>query len=132
MTSCGVMEAERDKYSMINFEETELRLGLSLSANEGGESSTLKNNNTSCSGFTAGKRCFTETNNTSVDLKLNLSSNNVLVSTHKAKEKNTATTSATSNATPPPLRANDPAKPPAAKLVLFFLLFHFIFLCFSL
>lgn len=114
MTSSVVMEAERDKYSLINFEETELRLGLPLSANEGGESSTLKSNNTSCSGFTAGKRCFSETNNnTSVDLKLNLSSNNVLASTHKAKEKITAT----SNATPPPLRANDPAKPPA-KLVL--------------
>lgn len=68
------MEAERDKYKMINFEETELRLGLPLSGNE----TTLKN---TCS---TGKRVFSDT---SVDLKLNLSS--------------------TSNNAPPP------AKPPA-------------------
>nr|ACU19616.1 unknown [Glycine max] len=73
------MEAEPDKYKMINFEETELRLGLPLSGNE----TTLKN---TCS---TGKRVFSDT---SVDLKLNLSS--------------------TSNNAPPP------AKPPAKAQVV--------------
>ncbi|XP_057439510.1 auxin-responsive protein IAA16 [Lotus japonicus] len=62
------MEAERDKYSMIHFEETELRLGLPLSGKEG--DSTLKST-------LNGKRVFSDTK--TVDLKLNLSStNNVL------------------------------------------------------
>lgn len=92
------MEAERDKYKMINFEETELRLGLPLSGNE-----TLKN---TCS---TGKRVFSDT---AVDLKLNLSSTSNSASSDLAKEKNITA------AAPP---ANDPAKPPA-KLVFFFLL----------
>ncbi|XP_061340448.1 auxin-responsive protein IAA16 isoform X3 [Gastrolobium bilobum] len=105
MTS--VMGSERDKYSMINFEETELRLGLPRNGNEG--ESTLKN---TCSTFT-GKRGFSETSSASVDLKLNLSSNNVLASADKAKEKTVATTVAA-----PPARANDPAKPPAKAQVV--------------
>ncbi|TKY61385.1 Auxin-induced protein AUX28 [Spatholobus suberectus] len=112
MTS--VVEAERDKYNMINFEETELRLGLPLSGNEG--ESTLKN---TCSAFT-GKRGFSDTSSASVDLKLNLSStsNNVLASASSdvAKEKITAANSTAPS--PPPARANDPAKPPAKAQVV--------------
>ncbi|XP_020212130.1 auxin-responsive protein IAA16 isoform X1 [Cajanus cajan] len=98
-------EAEREKYSMINFEETELRLGLPLS---GGEAeSTLKN---TCAVFN-GKRVFSETSTTTVDLKLNLSSTSNTVSADVAKDNATA---ANSTAPPPsPARANDPAKPPA-------------------
>lgn len=108
----GVVDAERDKYSMINFEETELRLGLpGGSANDiHGESSPLKSS--------GGKRGFSETAN--VDLKLNLSSSTgndlasssvspaTVATAQKGKEKTTATVAATA---PPP--ANDPAKPPA-------------------
>ena len=89
------MEAERDKYKMINFEETELRLGLPLSGNE-----TLKN---TCS---TGKRVFSDT---AVDLKLNLSSTSNSASSDLAKEKNITA------AAPP---ANDPAKPPAKAQVV--------------
>ncbi|RDX71959.1 Auxin-induced protein AUX28 [Mucuna pruriens] len=91
---------------MINFEETELRLGLpGGSANDHGEL-TLKPS--------GGKRGFSET--ASVDLKLNLSSNNELgsaslsPSSEKPKEKTTA-------AAPPP-RPNDPTKPPAKAQVV--------------
>ncbi|KAK7277824.1 hypothetical protein RJT34_22841 [Clitoria ternatea] len=106
--------AERDEYKMINFEETELRLGLpGGSANDHGESTTLK--------IISGKRGFSET--ASVDLKLNLSSNNDLPSsasvsvspsslpTEKAKDKTTTATTAS-----PPV--NDPAKPPAKAQVV--------------
>lgn len=84
---------------MINFEETELRLGLpGASATDHGEL-TLKG--------TGGKRGFSET--ASVDLKLNLSSNNdsasVSPATENPKEKTTTVE--------PPPRASDPAKPPA-------------------
>nr|ACU19136.1 unknown [Glycine max] len=89
------MEAERDKYKMINFEETELRLGLPLSGNE-----TLK---TTCS---TGKRVFSDT---AVDLKLNLSSTSNSASSDLTKEKNITA------AAPP---ANDPAKPPAKAQVV--------------
>lgn len=75
------MDRERDKYSLINFEETELCLGLPGSGNKGrvinnynGEEANeipLKST-TNC--FINGKRGrFSETH---VDLKLNLSSNN--------------------------------------------------------
>ncbi|XP_027367408.1 auxin-responsive protein IAA14-like [Abrus precatorius] len=103
MTS--VLGAERE---MINFEETELRLGLpGASANDHAEL-TLKSG--------AAKRGFSET--ASVDLQLNLSSNNDLPSssvspstipTEKPKEKTTA-------ASPP--RVNDPTKPPAKAQVV--------------
>jgi auxin-responsive protein IAA len=58
----GVIDqvVERDNYSMINFEETELRLGFG----PGGSKNGSGNNNN-------GKRVFSET---VVDLKLNLSS----------------------------------------------------------
>nr|ACU13989.1 unknown [Glycine max] len=87
---------------MINFEETELRLGLP------GNDSALKGS--------AAKRGFSET--ASVDLKLNLSScindsasdSPSSVSTEKPKENKTTT------AEPPP--ANDPAKPPAKAQVV--------------
>jgi len=83
---------------MINFEETELRLGLpGASATDHGES-TLKGS--------GGKRGFSET--ASVDLKLNLSSNSdstVSPASENPKEKTTTVE--------PPPRANDPAKPPA-------------------
>ncbi|CAJ1976237.1 unnamed protein product [Sphenostylis stenocarpa] len=89
---------------MINFEETELRLGLpGGSASDHGEL-TLKGS--------GGKRVFSET--ASVDLKLNLSSNNdsasVSTTTEKSKEKTTTVE--------PTARANDPAKPPAKAQVV--------------
>lgn len=103
-------EAERDKYSMINFEETELRLGLPLS---GGEAeSTLKN---TCAVFN-GKRVFSETSTTTVDLKLNLSSTSNTVSADLAKDNATAANSTAPPPSPPP--ANDPAKPPAKAQVV--------------
>ncbi|KAK7285134.1 hypothetical protein RJT34_19894 [Clitoria ternatea] len=74
MTS-SVMEAERNKYSMINFEETELRLGLPLGPNEG-----LKNTST-------GKRGFSDT---TVDLKLNLSSSSNVPEENITATKSTA------------------------------------------
>ncbi|XVF42193.1 hypothetical protein PTKIN_Ptkin01aG0340300 [Pterospermum kingtungense] len=90
------MEAECDKYNMINFEETELRLGLP--GGNGNDGETTKNN---------GKRGFMET----VDLKLNLSSTTketVVEDEHeKMKEKNTVA---------PP--STDPAKPPAKAQVV--------------
>ncbi|KAK7269200.1 hypothetical protein RIF29_21918 [Crotalaria pallida] len=113
------MEGEVDKYKMINFEETELRLGLP------GESAALKsscNNNN-----TTGKRGFSETTTTAVDLKLNLSSSSSSnkgdssVTVEKAKENsNSATTAPASHHHPPAAaaRANDPAKPPAKAQVV--------------
>ncbi|KAJ1375327.1 PB1 domain [Sesbania bispinosa] len=108
MTS--VVDAERDKYSMINFEETELRLGLpGGSANDHGGESSLKT--------TAGKRGFSETTN--VDLKLNLSSTNDLASASVSVSPSTvATEKKTTATTAPPPRANDPAKPPAKAQVV--------------
>lgn len=82
------MGTERDKYSMINFEETELRLGLPGGKGKDGE--TNKNN---------GKRGFSET----VDLKLNLSTTKEEATAEEAekiKEKSTVA---------PP--STDPAKP---------------------
>ncbi|KAI4301927.1 hypothetical protein L6164_035161 [Bauhinia variegata] len=81
---------------MINFDETELRLGL-----PGAESD---------SGIKIGKRVFSETTSTAaVDLKLNLSSNNELPSgSHPAAPPQQKPKDST---TAP--RANDPAKPPA-------------------
>ncbi|KAM3705199.1 hypothetical protein ACB098_03G061900 [Castanea mollissima] len=93
MTS--VLDVERDKYSMINFEETELRLGLP--GGGGNDAEAVKN---------SGKRGFSET----VDLKLNLSSKDSgkNVEAEKMKEK-------TSVVTPP---SNDPAKPPSKAQVV--------------
>ncbi|XP_047147472.1 auxin-responsive protein IAA16-like [Vigna umbellata] len=111
------MEVERDKYKMIDFEETELRLGLPLSSND--SDSTLIRNTSGCS-FT-GKRGFSDTSSGSVDLKLNLSStsNNVSASSSSdmAKENNA---SAAANITTPPSPApvKDPAKPPAKAQVV--------------
>ncbi|XVF06319.1 hypothetical protein REPUB_Repub06bG0037100 [Reevesia pubescens] len=92
MTS--IMEAERDKYSMINFEETELRLGLP--GGKGNDGETTKNN---------GKRGFSET----VDLKLNLSTTKeaAVDEAEKMKEKSTVAP-----------RSNDPAKPPSKAQVV--------------
>ena len=84
------MGAERDKYSMISFEATELRLGLP--GGNGNDGETTKNN---------GKRGFSET----VDLKLNLSTTKeatVEDEAEKMKEKITVSS-----------RSTDPAKPPA-------------------
>ncbi|XP_021892366.1 auxin-responsive protein IAA16 [Carica papaya] len=86
--------AERDKYTLINFEETELRLGLP--GGNGSEGETVKNN---------GKRGFSET----VDLKLNLSmkDSSNKDEAEKSKQKNVA-----------PARPNDSAKPPAKAQVV--------------
>ena len=75
MTS--IMDAEHDKYSMINFEETELRLGLPTGIENDNE--TAKNN---------GKRGYSDM----VDLKLNLSTTKEasVDEAEKMKEKNTA------------------------------------------
>ncbi|QCD77635.1 auxin-responsive protein IAA16-like [Vigna unguiculata] len=116
MTSA--MEAERDKYKMIDFEETELRLGLPLSANDG-ESTLIRN--TSGGSFT-GKRGFSDTTSGSVDLKLNLSStsNNVSASSSSeiAKENNASAAAAANITTPSPPPVKDPAKPPAKAQVV--------------
>ncbi|MED6114907.1 Iaa16p [Stylosanthes scabra] len=123
------MESERDKYSMINFEETELRLGLPGGSNDGELS--LRN---TCTTTATGKRGFSETTAaTNVDLKLNLNlassscssslnNNNDSVSISsvnadsKNKEKNGSASTPTS--TPPVTRSNDPAKPPAKAQVV--------------
>ncbi|XP_054821987.1 auxin-responsive protein IAA16 isoform X2 [Prosopis cineraria] len=95
----GLNEAEQDKYNMINFEETELRLGLpGASAAAADTESSLKNNWPA-----GGKRGFSDT---AVDLKLNLSSNTAQ-SPHKPVDNTTA-------ASP----SNDPAKPPAKAQVV--------------
>ncbi|XWS58351.1 hypothetical protein CRYUN_Cryun08bG0026700 [Craigia yunnanensis] len=90
-----IMGAERDKYSLINFEATELRLGLP--GGNGNDGETTKNN---------GKRVFSET----VDLKLNLSTTKeatVVDEAEKMKEKSTVSPCST-----------DPAKPPAKAQVV--------------
>ncbi|KAJ7978116.1 Auxin-responsive protein [Quillaja saponaria] len=98
------MDVERDKYNMINFEETELRLGLPGGIGNDGEA--VKNNamNTMSSMINNGKRGFSET---SVDLKLNLSSSES-DSTGEATEKTTTMAS----------RSKDPARPPAKAQVV--------------
>ncbi|KAK8633886.1 hypothetical protein V6N13_014720 [Hibiscus sabdariffa] len=95
MTS--VMGSERDKYSTINFEETELRLGLPGGIENDNE--TAKNN---------GKRGYSDM----VDLKLNLSTTTKEASVDEAekmKEKNTVA---------PRSGSADPAKPPAKAQVV--------------
>lgn len=91
----NLMSPEHDKYATINFEETELRLGLpGGNANEGDQ--IAKNN---------GKRGFSET----VDLKLNLSMKEFgkdVIGDEKMKEKAAVPSS------------NDPAKPPAKAQVV--------------
>ncbi|XVE89883.1 hypothetical protein DITRI_Ditri20bG0031000 [Diplodiscus trichospermus] len=88
------MGTEHDKYSTINFEETELRLGLP--GGKVNDVETTKNN---------GKRGFSET----VDLKLNLSTTKeaAVDEAEKIKEKNTVAP-----------RSTDPAKPPAKAQVV--------------
>ncbi|RYQ91090.1 hypothetical protein Ahy_B09g096953 isoform B [Arachis hypogaea] len=107
------MESERDKYSMINFEETELRLGLPGGSNDG--ESSLRSTCT-----TTGKRGFSETTPSTVDLKLNLnlssSSCSSSLNVDKNKEKNGGAAAPTS--TPPVTRSTDPAKPPAKAQVV--------------
>ncbi|XP_028790208.1 auxin-responsive protein IAA16 [Neltuma alba] len=97
----GLKEAEPDKYSVINFEETELRLGLPGASSAAASDSEPALKSTRCAG---GKRCFSDT---AVDLKLNLSSNSATQSTHKPTD-NTAAASP----------SNDPAKPPAKAQVV--------------
>lgn len=108
------MSTDHDKYATINFEETELRLGLPGPANEV-EIAKISN----------GKRGFSET---LVDLKLNLSTKESTlkdVGEEKMKEKATALSSSA-----------DPAKPPS-KYVFFskvfafitFIFFRTLFLC---
>ncbi|KAG2696643.1 hypothetical protein I3760_07G067900 [Carya illinoinensis] len=90
----SILEVDhRDKYSTINFEETELRLGLP--GGSGNDGDAVKNSS---------KRGFSET----VDLKLNLSSKESSAAKNeveKMKEKTALPRSTTA----------DPAKPPAAK-----------------
>ncbi|KAL4355571.1 hypothetical protein GQ457_06G019380 [Hibiscus cannabinus] len=91
----SVMASERDKYITINFEETELRLGLPGGIENDGE--TAKNN---------GKRGYSDM----VDLKLNLSTTTKEASvdeTEKMKEKTTVAS-----------RSAEPAKPPAKAQVV--------------
>ncbi|KAF5462840.1 hypothetical protein F2P56_018813 [Juglans regia] len=97
--SCVSDAVEGDKYSMLNFEETELRLGLpGASAGAGGG-----NND----GEAARKRGFSET----VDLKLNLSSKDSAkneVDQEMMKEKMIS----------PVPASNDPAKHPSKAQVV--------------
>lgn len=109
-------QSERDKYKMINFEETELRLGL-----PGNDADcAVKNSNNWCTG---GKRGFSDTTTVTVDLKLNLSSssNNNHSSPDNLKDNNTITTTTAAASVSPP---NDPAKPPAKSVSSSF---HFSF-----
>ena len=88
MTSA--VDAERDKCSMMNFEETELRLGLPGGGGSGNEihESTLKNTS---------KRDFSQT---FIDLKHNLSSSNNDLPSVVAKDKNSTPTHALVNLSP--------------------------------
>ncbi|KAE8729673.1 Auxin-induced protein AUX28 [Hibiscus syriacus] len=90
------MGSERDKYSTINFEETELRLGLPGGVGNDGE--MAKNN---------GKRGYSDM----ADLKLNLSTTtkegSVVDETEKMKEKNSVAP-----------RSADPAKSPSKAQVV--------------
>uniref|UniRef100_A0A2P2JUV0 Auxin-responsive protein n=1 Tax=Rhizophora mucronata TaxID=61149 RepID=A0A2P2JUV0_RHIMU len=94
----GILDAERDKYIMINFEETELRLGLpgGNGIGNGNDGEAVKN---------SVKRGFAET----VDLKLKLSST-------KGLEKNEEEKILKEKTVAP--RPNDPAKPPAKAQVV--------------
>ncbi|CAL0316605.1 unnamed protein product [Lupinus luteus] len=87
---------------MINFEETELRLGLP------GESTAVKN---TCN--TSAKRGFSDTNS-AMDLKLNLSSSSNHVAMENVKENITIT----AKSSHPVPCANDPAKPPSKAQVV--------------
>ncbi|KAJ9180099.1 hypothetical protein P3X46_008384 [Hevea brasiliensis] len=94
----NIMSTEHDKYATINFEETELRLGLPCSAGNAHEGEIAKSN---------GKRGFSET---LVDLKLNLSTKESArkdIGEEKMKEKAAVLPSST-----------DPAKPPAKAQVV--------------
>ncbi|GAB4855392.1 Auxin-responsive protein iaa16 [Ancistrocladus abbreviatus] len=97
--------AERDVYRAIDFEETELRLGLPGGGGGGNEGEIAKN---------SGKRGFSETES-DVDLKLNLSTtmkdprsvDHVVQADQKMKEKVGL-----------PCSTADPAKPPAKAQVV--------------
>ncbi|KDP23667.1 hypothetical protein JCGZ_23500 [Jatropha curcas] len=93
------MSAEADKYVTINFEETELRLGLPGGGGGGGGNTT--NEGDQIAKINNGKRGFSET----VDLKLNLSTKES-GKEEKMKEKTDVPSS------------NDPAKPPAKAQVV--------------
>ena len=89
----GVVKGpEPDTYSMINFEETELRLGLPGGAGNGNDVDGAKS---------SGKRGFSET----VDLKLNLSTKET------GKGGDQEKVAMKEKAVAP--RPNDPAKPPS-------------------
>ncbi|XP_061972960.1 auxin-responsive protein IAA16-like isoform X2 [Populus nigra] len=97
MTS--IMGAEpADTYSMINFEETELRLGLPGGVSNGNDAEAAKGN---------GKRGFSET----VDLKLNLSTKET------GKDGSDQEKAVMKEKTVAP-RPNDPAKPPSKAQVV--------------
>lgn len=89
IVSTSIMEAKCDNYSMINFEETELRLGLP--GGKGNDGENTKNN---------GKRGFSET----VDLKLNISTAEEAAAEDEPEKMEKSTVA-------PP--STDPAKQPA-------------------
>ncbi|KAG5232641.1 auxin-responsive protein [Salix suchowensis] len=100
MTS--ITRAEPGKYSMINFEETELRLGLPGGTGNGNDGEVAKSN---------GKRGFSET----VDLKLNLStkeSGKGGDDQEKVTEEKTAAPPSTDPAKAPPAKAQVVGWPP--------------------
>ncbi|KAK7391884.1 hypothetical protein VNO78_20307 [Psophocarpus tetragonolobus] len=109
-----VLDAEQpDNNDMINFEETELRLGLpgGSAIDHGHGELTLKG--------TGAKRGFSET--ASVDLKLNLSSTNDSASASASASASVSPSSLSSDNTTtvaPPPPATDPAKPPAKAQVV--------------
>ncbi|KAI5326629.1 PREDICTED: auxin-responsive [Prunus dulcis] len=95
-------EEQHQKYSLINFEETELRLGLPGGiANPGKDGEAAKNN---------GKRGFSET----VDLKLNISSQDETAD-EDDQDQQLLELKKEKNAAAPAPGANDPSKPPASK-----------------
>nr|AXS76502.1 IAA7 [Betula platyphylla] len=93
----SILKVERDNYSMINFEETELRLGLPGGSCTGNDGEAAKN---------GGKRGFSET----VDWKLNLSS--------KESAKNIEVDEKMKKKSVVPDHSNDPAKPQAKAQVV--------------
>lgn len=107
-----MLSAERDEYRMIHFEETELRLGLP------GDQIAGKNNN--------GKRGFADDEadaDTSVDLKLNLSTTTSSIKDSAVKVEQTADRKVAAAAPRPtpsaaPAPAADLAKPPAKAQVV--------------
>ncbi|GAB2277592.1 Auxin-induced protein aux28 [Dionaea muscipula] len=102
--------AERGVYRTIDFEETELRLGLPGGAGGGGGSGAGGGNESEMA-KNSFKRGFSETES-KVDLKLNLS---MTAASSKVLESRNASDATGNKKMKEKVTAGDPAKPPAAK-----------------